>query len=119
MGASPSYPPPHDPHPKSGPIDLRALRGMGPRKCEPKPERLEERGGLRDWFAAWCRRHHMSTRDLSAILGVSVSVAQAKLDGRHGVSLNDLVRFPTRYRYELIHEFLGWCAEHDKNVSHG
>lgn len=102
------------------------------RSCPPPPARIgadqrakylrravdaEGRDGTRDWFVDWCRDHSVSVRDLATILRRPVSVAQDKLTGKRGVTLQDIKRFPRRFRAELIHEFGAWCASND-NDSH-
>lgn len=67
-------------------------------------------------FAA-CTRHHVSVRDLASILEVSASVAHAKLTGAKPLTLNDVFRFPPRFRNELLLEFSSWCAV-NSNASH-
>ena len=84
----------------------------------PNVARLTERNGTRDWFAAWCRRHNVSARDLSAILGVSLAIAQAKLTGERPVGLHDISKFPPRFRSGLLLEFAAWCSANDNDSSH-
>lgn len=80
--------------------------------------RLEARDGLRDWFAEWCGRRGVTVRDLGDILEVSHAVAHAKLRGEKPLTLNDVYRFPPRFRNELILEFSSWCAAHNDHRSH-
>lgn len=58
-------------------------------------------------------------QDLAAILEVSVSIAQGKLSGARPLTLNDIYRFPSRFRSELLYEFGAWCAANNNSSSHG
>lgn len=100
--AAPSWPAPALAEPRAKPL--------------PRREQREDRDGCAPWFRAWCEARNISTRDLAAILEVTQAVAQQKLRGEKPVTLNDLKRFPPKFRHELFYEFGAWCSGH--SVSH-
>ena len=65
------------------------------------PSKKQRRESLAPFFARWCRDKNISVRDLQALFGCTIAVAQEMLTGRKPIHWEDLFALPHRYRHEL------------------